>query len=134
MDAEMVTAISAAVVSVGTFILSQYNKMTQKYRDKMNDMKLERYRNLVNRKILCKRRTDISSCFFISFKNDFIVFMYIIFDFNITIFLRATVFPSIWNPKNLTGKVFVKFFCYSSFSDIIITQPKHLLHSRHSIL
>jgi hypothetical protein len=49
MDAEMVTAISAAVVSVGTFILTQYNKMTQKYRDKMNDMKLERYKQETER-------------------------------------------------------------------------------------
>ena len=49
MDAEMVTAISAAVVSVGTLIFTQYNKMTQKYRDKMNDMKLERYKQETER-------------------------------------------------------------------------------------
>ncbi len=49
MDAEMVTAISVAVVSVGTLIFTQYNKMTQKYRDKMNDMKLERYKQETER-------------------------------------------------------------------------------------
>ncbi|WP_418946806.1 hypothetical protein [Phocaeicola plebeius] len=49
MDAEMVTAITAAVVSVGTLIFTQYNKMTQKYRDKMNDMKLERYKQETER-------------------------------------------------------------------------------------
>ena len=49
MDAEMVTAIGAAVVSVGTLIFTQYNKMTQKYRDKMNDLKLERYKQETER-------------------------------------------------------------------------------------
>ena len=49
MDAATITAIGAVVVSLLTLIINQYNKMTQKYRDKMNDLKFENYKKETER-------------------------------------------------------------------------------------
>ena len=49
MDAATITAIGAVVVSVLTLIINQYNKMTQKQRDRINDLKYENYKKETER-------------------------------------------------------------------------------------
>lgn len=49
MDAEMVTAILAGVLSIITFVLNWIDKRNRKFRDKMNDLKLERYKQETER-------------------------------------------------------------------------------------
>lgn len=49
MDSATITAIGAVVVSVLTLIINQYNKMTQKQRDRMNDLKYENYKKETER-------------------------------------------------------------------------------------
>lgn len=49
MDSATITAIGAVIVSVVTLVLNQYNKMTQKQRDRMNDLKYESYKKEMER-------------------------------------------------------------------------------------
>lgn len=49
MDSATITAIGAVIVSVVTLVLNQYNKMTQKQRERMNDLKYESYKKEMER-------------------------------------------------------------------------------------
>lgn len=49
MDAATITAIGSVVVSVLTLLFTQYNRMTQKHRDRMNDLKYENYKKETER-------------------------------------------------------------------------------------
>lgn len=49
MDAATITAIGSFVLSVLVAIFTQYNKVTQKQRDRMNDLKYERYKKETER-------------------------------------------------------------------------------------
>lgn len=49
MDSATITAIGAVAVSLLTLIINQYNKMTQKQRDRMNDLKYETYKKETER-------------------------------------------------------------------------------------
>ena len=49
MGAEMVAAIFAGALSIITFVLNWIDKRNRKFRDKMNDLKLERYKQETER-------------------------------------------------------------------------------------
>lgn len=49
MDATTITAICSGIVSLLALLFTQYNKMTQKQRDRMNELKYERYKQETER-------------------------------------------------------------------------------------